>query len=557
MRYKNPRRTKIIATMGPAINTEKTLSGVLEHGVNVIRLNFSHGTHEQHKANVDLIRKVSAKMKIYPAILLDLQGPKIRTGEIEDGGVELIEGNYITFTPDKIMGTKQRVSISYANLCDDVKPGDRILMDDGLMDVIVEEISIPDVKCKIVTGGILKAHKGVNLPSSDLSINPITEKDKKDLKLGIELGVDFIALSFVRTAEEIIELKKIIHKYGVRIPVIAKIEKGEAVTNIDAIIESTDGIMVARGDLGVETSPEDVPLIQKMLLKKSREAGKPVIIATQMLESMISNPRPTRAEATDVANAVFDGTDAVMLSGETAIGKYPDKTVAMMDKIARKTENAIYNNETNKRGQHLENPGITDALADSISHISENLSAKYIIAFTYSGNTAKLLSKYRPTTPVIAMTHSEKAMRDLSMYWGIQSILVKEAGSTDEIMDITHNTMLENNMVQPLDIVVISTGIPLGTSGTTNTMRILQFPLESHNMIEKELKKQDETFVWTIDEDKCIYCGICSDICSCRIFETTPKSISINETNLKECFFDKQCVYSCPVKAISMKKKNH
>lgn len=550
MRMRFPRKTRIIATLGPASREEATIRALLAGGVSIFRLNFSHGTHQDHAENIRRIRTVAADMGLEPGILLDLQGPKIRTGEIENGGILLEKGAMITFTGEPCPGTAERVSISYDRLGEEVAPGGRILLDDGLLEVTVEAVSGKDVQCRVVTGGMLKSRKGVNLPDAALSISPITEKDKEDLFFGIDSGVDFIALSFVRSSAEVASLKKMIHQFGKRIPVIAKIEKAEAVADIDAIIDAADAIMVARGDLGVETAPESVPLVQKMIVEKCGIAGKPVIIATQMLDSMIKNPRPTRAEATDVANAVFSGADAVMLSGETAAGDFPVEAVAMMDRICRNTEKVTYRSGhfRNQRGYGV--TGIADAMAFSIAGLAERLEAKYIIAFTYSGKTATILSKYRTSVPVIAMTHNLEVMRQLSLYWGVECLPVREAQTTDDVMEIARMRLLELGLVKPLDTVVISTGVPLSAAGTTNMVRVMQFPREKSDALTGTVEKNGKVMEWVVDKSQCIHCGLCSSICSCDIYTTTRNSISLNSENLKDCFFDLQCMYSCPVGAI-------
>jgi len=553
MQHQESRKTRIIATLGPSSRNEENICALLRQGVNIFRLNFSHGSHEEHMENIRRIRKVAASMGLEPGILLDLQGPKIRIGTIENEGVLLEKDASITFTGEKITGDKERVPISYHRLGQEVKPGGRILLDDGLLEVIVQKIEDNDVCCRVITGGLLKPGKGVNLPNASLSISPITEKDRQDLFFGIDCGVDFIALSFVRTSVEVASLKKMIHQFGKRIPVIAKIEKGEAVDNIDSIIDAADAIMVARGDLGVETTPEMVPLYQKMIVEKCGIAGKPVIIATQMLDSMIKNPGPTRAEATDVANAVFSGADAVMLSGETAAGDYPLKAVAMMDRIVRNTEQVTYKKGHFRHETGYGVTGIVDATAFSIADMAERLEAKYIIAFTYSGKTARILSKYRTSVPVVAMTHNIQVMRQLSLYWGVECLPVREAHSTDEVMEIARIRLLELGLVNPMDTVIISTGVPLHAAGTTNMVRVMQFPQEREAEIVGEQTVNGKEFEWIIDKNQCIHCDLCSSICSCDIFKTTRNSIELNRDKLKDCYFDLQCTYSCPVSAITIR----
>jgi len=471
---KKIRKTRIIATIGPASRNKKTITSMFEQGVNVIRLNASHGSHKEHGENIKLIRETAVKMNLYPGILLDLQGPKIRTGKLENGEVVIKAGERITFTGEELIGNKNKVSISYKNLEEDISVGNKILLDDGLMDVVVEEILGKNIICKIITGGILKEKKGVNLPGAKLSISTITEKDKEDIKFGIKQDVDFIALSFVRSADDIRELKNIISFLDGSQPVIAKIEKGEALDDIDAIIEVADIIMVARGDLGVETAPENVPLDQITIINKCNMAGKPVIVATQMLESMINNPRPTRAESTDVANAVIEGVDGVMLSGETAAGKYPVEAVEMMNRIIRKVEDAAFSSQKFKERAPDYKFNVAEAISKGIITIAESLPLKYIVTFTSTGKTAKLLSKYRSQVPIIAMTQYEKYMRLLSIFWGVHTVKAPKVNNTDEIMTTAHDILLEQGYVKKGDLIALSTGVPLKVSGTTNMIRVME-----------------------------------------------------------------------------------
>lgn len=549
----NPRRTRIVATLGPASRNRETLAALLEAGVNIIRLNFSHGSHEEHGENIALIRETAALLGLSVGILADLQGPKIRTGEIAGGEIMLEKGETITFTPDKADGSGGRVSISYDRLCDDIRPGNRILIDDGLLDAEVTAVNGRDVVCRVGTGGALKPKKGVNFPGASLAIPALTEKDRADVDFAIRSGVDFVALSFVRSHEEVVELRKIIHATGRVLPVIAKIEKGEALADIDRIIDAADALMVARGDLGVETSPEDVPLAQRMIVEKSAISGKPVIIATQMLDSMIRNPRPTRAEATDVANAVFEGADAVMLSGETAAGQYPLEAVRMMDRIIRKTERLVYRRGHFKAASSfVPSPGITDGLSRAAVGLADNLDARWIAAFTCSGQTARLLSKYRSSVPVVALTPDPAVARRLSLYWGLTPIAVPQADDLETVMKITTDTLTTLSFVRELDTVVVVTGVPLSVAGTTNTIRVLRIPKVGESELAATTVIDGQRWRWAIDDDACIRCGICAKICSCGIYSVGARKITINNDRLPECFLDRQCVDACPMKAISI-----
>jgi len=388
------------------------------------------------------VRETAALLGLSVGILADLQGPKIRTGQIAGGEMMLATGDTIVFTPDQADGSDGRVSISYDRLCEDIKPGNRILIDDGLLDAEVSEVRGRDVVCRVGTGGLLKPKKGVNFPGAKLSVPALTDKDRQDVAFALEEGVDFVALSFVRSHTEVVELRKMIHATGKIMPVIAKIEKGEALDDIDRIVDAADALMVARGDLGVETSPEEVPLAQRMIVEKAAISGKPVIVATQMLDSMIRNPRPTRAEATDVANAVFEGADAVMLSGETAAGQYPVEAVEMMDRIIRRAERLAYRRGHYKgQSSFVPSPGITDGMARAAVGLADNLDARWIVAFTLSGQTARMLCKYRSAVPVIALTPNPVVARRLALYWGLTPIAVANADELEKVMQITRDTL--------------------------------------------------------------------------------------------------------------------
>lgn len=447
------------------------LEQLIQAGMNVARLNLSHGTLAEHSRIIASLRKTSSRLNTPISILLDVAGPKIRIGKIEDGTIRLESGDLFTLTARKVRGTKKEVSVSYPLLPKNVRPGDTLLLSDGMLELKVLETDGRDIKCRVVIGGPLSSKKGINLPSRSLTAPCLTEKDKKDLAFGLNREVDYIALSFVRTAEDVLQAKRIMKKAGSFIPLIAKIEKHEALVHINEIIRVIDGIMIARGDLGVETPLENVPSVQKSLIHKSNLAGKPVITATQMLRSMVDNPRPTRAEVTDVANAVLDGTDAVMLSEETAIGKYPVEAVATMKRIAEDAE-AIFPFEiwmprTEQKGVK----SIPEAISCAACNLAGNIQASLIITFTQSGSTARLVAKCRPRHLILAPTPLEKTFRQLALIWGVIPILSKSMKNTDEMVKKALAAAFKSGYVQPGQKVVITAGYPVGEPGTTNLIK--------------------------------------------------------------------------------------
>ncbi len=464
-------KTKIIATIGPASNTKPVLEKMISAGMNVARLNFSHGTYEEHTHVIRLIRSLSREMNVPVGILLDLQGPKIRIGKLENGEPVVLKKNgKISITTKEIPGTAQLISTTYKHLISDLKKGDTLLLDDGLMELKVLSKTKDKVTCKIVHGGLLKEHKGINLPGVNVSAPSLSTKDKKDLNFGIKAGVDFFALSFVRHADDLELIKSIIKKQGEDIPVIAKIEKPEAVDNLDDILKIADAIMVARGDLGVELKPEKVPTIQKHIISKAIQANRPVITATQMLETMSQNPVPTRAEASDVANAIYDGTDAVMLSGETASGKYPVKAVKMMTRIAAEAEKSPfikYNIRHKKDPENL----VTQAVAQSAVNILHEVDAKAIVAFSVSGATIKCISKHRPSKPVYGFTPSTEVYNRLALIWGIVPLYVPRIKDTKRLIEAAEKKLMEKQLVEKDNLIVMITGLAL-TTGSTNLIKI-------------------------------------------------------------------------------------
>lgn len=469
------RKTKIVCTIGPASESEEKLKQLIEAGMNVARLNFSHGSHEEHAARIKTIKEVSNKLGKIVGILLDTKGPEIRTHKMENDAIELHSGQKIDIWMSEVLGNNERFSISYDKLIEDVQVGSIILLDDGLIELVVEGINTADgiITTYVQNAGTLKNNKGVNVPGVSVQLPGITEKDANDILFGIEQGVDFIAASFVRRAKDVLEIRELLeNNNGSHIQIIPKIENQEGVDNIDEIIQVSDGLMVARGDLGVEIPAEEVPLVQKSLIQKCNDAGKPVITATQMLDSMQRNPRPTRAEASDVANAILDGTDAIMLSGETAAGLYPVEAVLTMDKIARRTENAVdYRAAVTKLSKARE-VNLTDAIGQAVAHTAINLKVKAVIAPTESGHTAKMISKFRPGVPIIAVTSSSLPSRKLTLVWGVYPIVGKKAFSTDEILEVAVEESILHHYVTYGDLVVITAGVPVGEAGTTNLMKV-------------------------------------------------------------------------------------
>lgn len=473
------KKTKVVCTMGPNTNDKEVMRKLIQNGMDVARFNFSHGDHEEQKFRMDLLKELREEEHAHTAILLDTKGPEIRTGLLKDGKkVTLQEGNTFVLTMEDIVGDDTKVSLSYKGLAEDVQQGTVILIDDGLIGLKVKEIVDQDIVCEIVNGGELGERKGVNVPNVPVRLPAITEKDKEDIKFGVEQDIDFIAASFVRNAECVLEIRAFLKELDAPyILIIAKIENAEGIRNIDEIIRAADGIMVARGDMGVEIPSEEVPYLQKMLIQKCNNNFKTVITATQMLDSMIRNPRPTRAEVTDVANAVYDGTDAVMLSGETAQGKYPVEALQMMVHIIENTEQHLdYDMILDKAGDHLKR-GISSAIGYSSVLAAANLKAKAIITPTVSGATARVMSNLKPIQPIIGVTPSERALRRMSIYWGVQALKSMECHTTDDICSEAIEISKVKRCVETGDVVVLTAGIPAldvnaAREGISNMMRI-------------------------------------------------------------------------------------
>jgi pyruvate kinase len=461
------KRTKIIATIGPATSTPAMLSRLIRAGMDAARLNFSHGERKDHITRIRLIRQAARKAGRHIAIIQDLQGPKLRVGAMENDGVMLRRGDVVTLTNRKVTGTGRIISITYPRLMRDLRPGNTVLFDDGRHELMVTRKTGGTLQCRVVRGGLLKSNKGVNLPGAKLSLPSLSRKDRDDLLFGIRQGVDYIALSFVRTAEDIHATRRFIESAGEWIPIIAKIEKPDAVRNLEEIILAADGVMVARGDLGVEMSPEQVPLLQKQIIRACNEAEKPVITATQMLESMIENPQPTRAEASDVANAILDGTDCVMLSGETAVGKHPVQAVAVMARIAARAETSLSPLPPDK---HI--GGIDESIAHAACRAALEQHARSIVTFTQSGSTALLVSKHRPPTDIIAPTPFDRMARRVALYWGVTPLILKPKRTTDDMILGVEAIMLQKRLARRHDLIVLTAGVPIGVAGSTNMMKV-------------------------------------------------------------------------------------
>jgi len=465
------RRAKIVCTLGPSSNTEAAMRDLMRLGMDVARLNFSHGTHEEHARVIERLRKVAAREGHSICILQDLQGPKMRTGRLKQRmPVMLKAGSRLTLTPRDILGTATVVSTTVDSLARDVQPGMHILLSDGLIELRVKAIRGDDVECEVVNGGMLGEHKGINIPGAALSMPSLTEKDEKDLVFGLKHGVDAVAISFIRTASDVLAVKKIISAQDSDVPVIAKLEKPQAIDHLEEIFDVSDGVMVARGDLGVEMPPEKVPVIQKHIIHRAAEWRKPVITATQMLESMIENPRPTRAEASDVANAVYDGTDAVMLSGETANGKYPREAVSIMSRIIVETE-AHMDEAIRERRRDTRALSISETICESIAHAAEDLDMRAIGVFTATGTTARLISKYRPKAQIYAFSAIPTVCNRLNLYWGVTPMPCELAPLTEDMVRTAEKELLNAQAVTPGDVM----GIVAGTqqsSGSTNFMRL-------------------------------------------------------------------------------------
>jgi pyruvate kinase len=462
------RRTKIVCTIGPASESKENVKALLAAGMDVARLNFSHGTHEEHGRRIAVLKEEAANMGKHLGILLDTKGPEVRTGMVPSEGIQLVNGATYTLDTDLSLGNGERVGITHQTLWKSVNPGTHILIDDGQIDLEVSKVENETICTVVQNGGLLKSQKGVNVPGIHVDLPAVTEKDIADIRFGISQGIDFIATSFTQKAVDIIDVRRIVEDMGANVHIIAKIESQEGISNLDDILEVADGLMVARGDLGVEVPVEEVPIYQKEMITKCNLLGKPVIVATQMLDSMIRQPRPTRAEASDVANAIWDGTDAIMLSGETAAGLFPLQAVQMMDKIARRTEKTFLGAQATRHPQL----NVAEAISFASYNIAKDLDAAAIITPTHSGLTARMISKYRPKALIVAATPFAMTARKLSLQWGVQPLVVPESSGTDEMLSIAVNSALNKDYIYSGDVVVITAGVPIGKVGSTNMIKV-------------------------------------------------------------------------------------
>ena len=465
------RKTKIVCTIGPASESSQVLKSLMKAGMDVARLNFSHGTHEEHLRKIKEIRKLSDRLKRPVTILQDLSGPKIRVGKVKEGGIDLKQGEKFILTNRRILGDEKGVSVTYPSLPMEVKSGDTLLLADGAIELQVLKSNGQDIECRVIVGGTLTSNKGINFPTGTIRVSPFTKKDREDLLFGIRNGVDMVSLSYVKDAGDIEGVKRFLKKNSALLPVIAKIERKEALEKIDEILLSSDGIMVARGDLGVETPIEKVPNVQKMLIRKANVLGKPVITATQMLRSMVDQNRPTRAEATDVVNAIYDGTDAVMLSEETAIGRFPVETVQMMAKISCAAEEQFPFDQFLSR-EIAEAAGLPQAISYAASFLSEKVKAVAIVVPTESGSTARWVSRLRPRQPIIALSRHLSTVRSLNLCWGVSPFLVPEWKDTDDMLERSKQIPKELGVASPGDRIVIIAGVPISIPGTTNLIKV-------------------------------------------------------------------------------------
>ena len=469
------RKTKIVCTLGPSTDKEGVLREMIQAGMNVARFNFSHGTHAEHKMRLDTLKALREELDAPVAAMLDTKGPEIRLKDFADGSVRLTAGQEFTLTTTEVEGDVHRCSITYADLPDDVKAEDTILLDDGLVRLTVLETAGTEIRCRVENDGVMKNHKGVNVPSVRLSMPYMSQRDREDLLFGVEQGFDYVAASFVRSAADIRELRSLLDKAGARIRIIAKIENQEGVSNLPEILDAADGIMVARGDMGVEIDFTEIPIIQKDMIAQCVACGKPVITATQMLDSMIENPRPTRAEITDVANAIYDGTSAIMLSGETAAGKYPVEAVKTMDAIARRTESDI--NHVKRMAQMSSGRtrlSVAAATAHAACTTAQEIGADAILTVSQSGTTARLVSRFHPGTPIVACLLDQRVRRQMALYWGVEPIMMPYVNSTDELVSQAVECTEAAGLVRRGDLVVVTAGVPVGVSGTTNMIRVQQ-----------------------------------------------------------------------------------
>lgn len=546
------RHTKIVATIGPATRDEAMLEGLIRAGMSVARLNLSHGDQQTHAADFRRIRSVSERLGVAVAVMADLQGPKIRVGRIEGGSIPLAVGDDLVITTRDVVGGPGIVPTTYDMLPHDVKPGDHILLADGELELLVVSCTHTDVSCKVLVGGVLGQNKGINLPGIAVSTPALTEKDRSDLAFALDLGVDWVALSFVRRPADVIDLRRAMRDHGHQALVVAKIEKREAVEAIDQILRVSDAIMIARGDLGVELPLEDVPVLQKRLIRLAHQRSVPAIVATQMLQSMVGAPRPTRAEASDVANAIFDNADAVMLSGETAVGNYPVEAVQVMDRIARTAESAALARRPYVTGLSYSTSPHANTIAHSACRVAHDLRARGIIVFSHSGATARLVSMYRPAHPVVAVTPLEESWRRMALYWGIHPMLAPNVTSGAEMVPLVEEAARLLPGCRPGDACIVTSGTSVGDASVTNSLRIQLVSVYGPAAAADAHAAAEPDAPVRIDPVACIACGECVAACARGVLEIVGDVARVVEGRGKWCDRNGACVADCPTGAVSL-----
>ncbi len=553
------RLTKIVATVGPASAQPEVLEQLIRAGADVFRLNSAHATVDEHAQRIADIRAAAEKVGRPVAVLVDLAGPKMRVGQVQEGQVTLATGSVVELAPGDGVGTAQRLTTTYEGLLDDVEPGSRILLDDGLIELVVTEKRSGSVLCQVTAGGRLLSHKGINLPGADISTPTITEQDRSVIDWALRQDIDLLGISFVRRAEDVRLVRTILHEHQSPIRVIAKIEKPEAVAELDSIVELADGVMVARGDLGVEMPLEEVPLLQKQIISLCRERHKPVITATQMLESMMTRPRPTRAEVTDIANAILDGTDAVMLSGETAVGRYPVAAVAVMDRVARQTEKYLAENPpAARRADYDPSRPVASALSEGAYHIVQWLRPKVVAVSSASGDTALLLAKERMSIPIVGVSADPRAVARMCLYYGVRPLRAERLASLDDLFGLAEEVAVADGLAERGDEVLLVAGDPFGVSGTTNTLQVRRFR-RSAEPAKAEVRRWEQVrpegvFCYRIRPESCICCGICVSRCPAGIWVLEGGVATVVEARLSACVLERTCERDCPTGAISIRE---
>ncbi len=555
------RRAKIVATLGPTSSDLQTIENLIKAGVNVFRINFSHGVKKDHQLLIKTIREAIKKLDVSVAILQDLQGPKLRVGTFENHGMQLEKGENIVLLLETLGSKKglKTIPYNYQKLSKEIKPENRILLDDGNLEFVVTEVKQDEIYAQVVYGGLLKDHKGMNFPDTRLSIESFTPKDKADLLFGLEMDVDFVALSFVRSASDVRTIQKFMHSHKRNIPVVSKIEKSEALANLYEILQVTDSVMVARGDLAVEVGTAQVPSLQKKIIRDCNLLGIPVITATQMLESMIYSPRPTRAEASDVANAVLDGSDALMLSAETASGKFPVLSVSVMHNIILETElrRTSFNDVLESPKDVPVNPSLVVAIEHAASNVAKWLNATAIACTTHTGEAARALAKYRPTVPVVAFTDSPEVRRRLALVWGIETCLIEPVQDLEKLFNIAEEELAKRNLAKKGDLIVFTAGWPPLKHGTTNLLKVVTIRKDFEQLTSKQQKEnllgyRTRKAQFVLDQNLCIQCGGCVEVCPNDIFGKQGREVYLKEENCKNCTFDDACIEICPTGAIEI-----